>query len=174
MNKIILIPEKLFSTIIDLEEAGLTTPTEDQLCSETDVQLTEFRRVSEKDIVYTVIKSPTKHCDLNPIPTSLLKDMLKSIVQLLQEITNKLMTSGAFPQDFKETLVNPLIKKILLDHLSKKNYCPVSNLSFGSKCVEKVVAAQLVSYLDTYNLMEQTNQHTEPTIVHRLHYSIQI
>ena len=80
--------EKLFSTISHLEETGLTKTTEDQLCSENDVQLMEFRRVSEKDIMNTVIKSPTKHCDLDPIPTSLLKDILKSIALLLQEITN--------------------------------------------------------------------------------------
>ena len=45
-NKIILICQKEFNTVLDLEEAG---PMEDQLCSETEVQLTEFRRVSEKD-----------------------------------------------------------------------------------------------------------------------------
>ena len=118
-----------------------------------------------------VIKSPTKHCDLDPIPTSLLKDILKLIAPLLQEITNKSTTSGVFPQGFKEALVNPLNKKIILDLLNKKNYCPVSNLSFGSKLVEQVVAAQLVSYLDTYNLMEpnqsayRTNHSTETTLL---------
>ena len=47
-------------------------------------------------------------------------------------------------------------------HLHKKNYHPVSNLSFGSKHMEQVVADQLVSYLDTYNLME-SNQSTYRT-----------
>ena len=128
-NKVILIHEKLFSTISDLEEAGLNKSTEDQLCFETDIKLTEFRRVSEKDIINTVIKSPTKHCDLDPIPTSLHKDILKMITPLLQEITNKTIISGVFPQDFKEALVNPFIKKIILDHSNNKNYSPVSNLS---------------------------------------------
>ena len=118
-NKIILICEKLFSTISDLEQAGLTKPSEDQLCSETDnIQLPEFRRVFEKDIINNVIKSPTTHCDLDPIPTSLLKDILKLIAPLLQEITKKSITSGVFPQDYKEVLVNPFIKKIILDHLN--------------------------------------------------------
>ena len=126
---------------------------EDQLSSETDVQLIEFRKVSEKDIINMVRKLQTKHCDLNSIPTSLLKDILESIAPLLQQITNKSITSGLFPWDFKEALVNPLIKKIILDHLNKMNYCPVSIFSFGSKLVEWVVADQLVSYLNTYNLM---------------------
>ena len=78
-----------------------------------------------------VIKSPTNHCDLDRISTSLLKDILESIAPLPQEVTNKSITFGVFPQDFKEALVNPLIKKIILDHLNKKNYHPVSNLSFG-------------------------------------------
>ena len=102
------------------EATGLTKPTEDQLCSETDVDLKEFRRVSEKDIINTVIKPPTKHCDLDPIPTSLLKDILKSIALLLKEINNKSPTSGVFPQDFKKVLVNPLIKIIILDPLKRK------------------------------------------------------
>ena len=47
--------------------------------------------------------------------------MLESIAPLLEEITNKSITPGVFPQDFKEALVNTLVKKIILDHLNKKN-----------------------------------------------------
>ena len=77
----------------------------------------------------------------------------------------------SIPQDFKEALVNSLIKKIILDHLNKKNYHPVSDLSFESKLVEQVVAAQLVSYLDTYNLKQpkqsayRTNHSTDSTLL---------
>ena len=108
----------------------------DQLHSEIHVQLIGFGKVSEKDIVNTVRKSPTKHCDMDPIPTSFLKDILELIAQLLQEITNKSITFGVFQQDFMEALVNLLLMNIILDYLNKKNYCPVSNLSFGSKLVD--------------------------------------
>ena len=68
-------------------------------------------------------------------------------------------------------LVNPLIKKIFLDNVNKKNYHPVSNLSFGSKLGKQVFADHLVSHLDTYNLMEpnqstnRINHSTETTLL---------
>ena len=81
----------------------------------------------------------------------------------------------SIPTRFQEALLNPPIKKMILDHLNK-NYCPVSNLSFGSKLVEWVVADQLVSYLDTYNLMEpnqsayRTKHSTGTTLLSHIWY----
>ena len=41
---------------------------------------------------------------------------------------------GVFPDQFKKAFIRPLLLKI---------YCPVSNLSFISKILEKVVASRL-------------------------------
>ena len=53
----------------------------------------------------------------------------------------------------KEALVTPLLKKASLDPEVLKNYRPVSNLSFVSKIIEKVVATHLNEHLSRNNLM---------------------
>ena len=49
-------------------------------------------------------------------------------------------------------IVKPLLKKSILDPNDMKSYRPVSNLSFMSEILEKVVAYQLLSHLHRYNL----------------------
>ena len=51
--------------------------------------------------------------------------------------------------------MTPLIKKQSLDPDELKNYRPVSNLTFVSKAVERLVSHQLIEYLDEHNLMPQ-------------------
>ena len=63
------------------------------------------------------------------------------------------MINGEFPDSLKEALVQPLLKKANLN-LVDKNYCPVSNLMFLSKAIERAATLQLVSYIDTNHLME--------------------
>ena len=86
-----------------------------------------FRLISDEEVSEIVRKSPTKTCEADPIPTTLLKDILPNIVPLLREIVNKSLQTGTFPDDLKVALVRPLLKKINLD-LVEKYYRPVSNL----------------------------------------------
>ena len=60
---------------------------------------------------------------------------------------------GVFPDDLKEALVKPLLKKANLDVLDK-NYCPVLNLPFIGKLIERVVVDQLSAYIQTNEPME--------------------
>ena len=55
-------------------------------------------------------------------------------------------------ESFKRALVKPLLKKPGLE-LLEKNYRPVSNLSYISKLVEHVVAAQLVTHNEGHGMM---------------------
>ena len=54
---------------------------------------------------------------------------------------------------FKQAHVTPILKKSSLDKEVFKNYRPVSNLSFISKILERVVAVQLQTHLDKAGLM---------------------
>ena len=95
-----------------------------------------------------------KTWDLDPIPTSLLFDCSDEIVQALTHVVNQSLLSGTFPTVFKHAIVKPLLKKTSLDpnDLKKKNFRPVSNLSFFSKLLEKVVMSQLLDHLNTNEL----------------------
>ena len=50
------------------------------------------------------------------------------------------------PQNMKEVLLHPLLKKPNLDLQQFKNFRPVSNLSFVSKLIERAVCDQLLEY----------------------------
>ena len=58
------------------------------------------------------------------------------------------------PDPMKQALVTPLLKKDDLDPEVLKNYRPVSNLSFLSKVLERVVAASLTNYMTINQLHE--------------------
>ena len=63
--------------------------------------------------------SPSKICDIDPIPTTLLKQILPSVIIILMEIIKKSLTSGIFPESLKVALGKPLLKKANLDLIEK-------------------------------------------------------
>ena len=59
------------------------------------------------------------------------------------------------PNNLKEALVRPLIKKPSLDQDVLKNYRPVSNIPLLSEVIEKVVARRLGEHLDSQDMQER-------------------
>jgi hypothetical protein len=121
---------------------------------EVELPLTEFHPVSEQHVSNVIMSSASKSCDLDPMPTSLIKLALPELLPICTKLINKSLTTGTFPSCFKQALVTPLLKKSSLDPEVNKNYRPVSNLSFLSKVTEKVVAEQLNSHLTSNGLHE--------------------
>ena len=58
------------------------------------------------------------------------------------------------PTELKQAVIRPLLKKLSLDYQEFKNFRTISNLTFLSKVIEKVVALQLVDYIDNNGLCE--------------------
>ena len=56
-------------------------------------------------------KSPNKSCDLDPFPTLLLKSCINQYMFPITTVINLSMQGIVLPWDFKQALVNPLIKK---------------------------------------------------------------
>uniref|UniRef100_A0A8C1YN93 Reverse transcriptase domain-containing protein n=1 Tax=Cyprinus carpio TaxID=7962 RepID=A0A8C1YN93_CYPCA len=92
---------------------------------------------------------------LDPVPTKLLKKLLPVAEKLLLNIINSSLSLGHVPKPFKLAVIKPLIKKPQLDPSELANYRPISNLPFMSKILEKVVSAQLCSYLQKNDLYEE-------------------
>jgi len=55
--------------------------------------------------------------------------------------------------EFKQAVVRPLLKKNGLDDSALKNFRPVSNLSFISKLLEKIVQTRIQAFFDSNGLM---------------------
>ena len=83
------------------------------------------------------------------------------------------------PTEFKKAIVKPLLKKKGLDSENLKNFRPVSNLTFVSKVIEKVVASRLHEHINAYKLHEEMQSayrkfHSTETALLRVHNDIML
>ena len=111
-----------------------------------------FNEVTADDL-HDIIKSMgNKFCSLDPLPTWLFKSCFMELRPILLYIVNQSLSTGYFPTAMKYALVRPTLKKPGADSELFSNYRPISNLSFISKLLEKVVLKQLNSYLSSNGL----------------------
>ena len=110
--------------------------------------------MTSADVLQLIQKSASKSCGLDPIPTSLLKEHAVTLAPTITNIVNLSLLTGEIPVELKQAIVTPLLKQSSLDPNILKNYRPVSNLSYVSKLLEKVVAIQLSQHLLNNNLYE--------------------
>ena len=135
---------------------------------------------ASQDEVHTIIlKSSTKSCELDPFPTVMLKSCLSVLLPLITTIVNKSLSNAEVPSCFKQAIVRPLLKKNGLDPDELKNYRPVSNLSFISKVLEKVVAKRLEDHLAANNLHDHLQsayreRHSTETALIKVHHDISV
>ena len=73
--------------------------------------LVKFTPASEDEIQKIVKNSPDKSCELDPVPTWLLKLCLHELLPLLTKIINFSLETGCVPASFKSSLIRPLLKK---------------------------------------------------------------
>ena len=78
-----------------------------------------------------------------------------AIVPALTHIINLSLSTGNFPQTWKNAKIIPLHKKD--DKLNPKNYHPVAILPVFSKVLERVVFNQIVQYLSSNNLLHPSH-----------------
>ena len=71
----------------------------------TDRQFNTFRMVTEKDVKVTITNAPPKHCELDPIQTTLLRQMIDVVAPIITKIVNTSLQSGIFSTNLKEALI---------------------------------------------------------------------
>ena len=109
--------------------------------------LTTFMDATEVEIRNIIKLSPVKSCELDPLPTWLLKECIAESVPTITDIVNMSLRDSLIPKSLKITLIRPLLKKTGFDSDILKNYRPVSNLTFISKVIEKMVSGRLNEHL---------------------------
>ena len=133
--------------------------------------LSEFDPVTEEELMKIIQGSKNAVSDLDPFPTELLKRCVSVLLPYLVKLFNLSLSSGVVPTFFKHAMVKPLIKKPSLDPENLRNYRPISNLSFLSKLLEKIVAKRLSDYMTINHLQEKmqsayyTGHSTESTLL---------
>ena len=111
-----------------------------------------FQAVTETEVLNFIKESPSKTCSLDPCPTHIVKQCIDILLPSLTKLVNLSLKNGIFPNPFKQAIVTPLLKKSTLSKEDLKSYRPVSGLSFLSKLVERIVAAQIRSHMDSRDL----------------------
>ena len=146
---------KFFTEKIDKIRADLDACPNDMHQNEPDTfsgeMLRKFSPLSSDEVKKLIIESKTTTCELDPIPTELLKSSMNDVLHIITEIINTSLKIGIMPDILKHALIKPLLKKLDLE-LIHKNYRPVSNLSFLSKLIEGAVIKQYAAHLDRNGL----------------------
>ena len=105
--------------------------------------------------IWNIIKlSPVKSCELDPLPTWLLKECKDELVPLITDIVNMSLRESMISKSLKTAHIRPLLKKTGLDSDILKKYRPVSNLTFISKVIEKVISGRLNEHLINNSLFD--------------------
>ena len=122
-------------------------PTPVQPVNESNIsEMNSFQSILERDVEKRIKKLPSKSCELDPMPTTLFKSVVDVVTPVITHIINMLLLSGEFYKNLKVAHLKPLIKKMGLD-LVFRSFCPVSNLSYISKLIERFAADQLVDHV---------------------------
>jgi len=83
---------------------------------------------------------------LDPAPTWLVKRAIDVLAPVIAAVCNASLQSGFFPQSQKLARVTARLKKPSMDPDDLNSFRPISNLTFLSKIVERVVTKQFTSH----------------------------
>ncbi len=118
--------------------------------------LVSFVQVTHADVEKLITASTTKQCELDSVPTRILKSLCSSFVVILTFLINTSLSQSRLPDSHKRAIIRPRLKKFGLDPSDPSSYRPISNLSFISKLVERVVHRQISTYVEENNLLPST------------------
>ena len=140
---------KLRSSIL----SGTTTSSPHLLPDFKPPELSFFHPATIAEVSALLSSSPDTSCDLDPIPTSFLKQCKSVLLPTITNIINLSLSTGVFPDQFKNCSVHPILKKSNLDKENLSNYRPISHLSYLFKLTERLVKNRLTEHLIENNLM---------------------
>ena len=82
------------------------------LCTDIEFdgeRMTVFRPASPDEIRKIVMKALLKSCELDPIPTHIVKSCLDSLLPMITAIVNKSLDDSHVPTSFKTAIERPLL-----------------------------------------------------------------
>ena len=100
-------------------------------------EFSNFRLFSDEEVRTIVMGMKTKSCEMDPIPTELLKKCIVEVLPTITKIINISLRDGVFVDGWKTAIIHPLLKSFSFEIQESASYCPVSNLPFLSKILEK-------------------------------------
>jgi hypothetical protein len=112
-----------------------------------------FHPVSDSDLRLVFASANLNSRELDPLPPFVIRDSLDELTPFLVYLFNRSLADGCVPPSQKRALVFPSLKKPNLDTNLCQNFRPISNLSFLSKTLERLVSLQFLPYLEQAGLL---------------------
>ena len=138
--------------LIDMQSSSEMSKAGKKGCADSDtyagVTLANFETLSQEQVSELIKRAAKKSCPLDPMPTSVVLDVLDVLLPVITNMINLSLESGVFVSDWKEALLKPLLKKCGLD-IAFNNFRLVSNFPYVSKLSE---ANQLIGHMTTNDL----------------------
>ena len=128
----------------------------DDVPVESPAVFNKFEPYTAEAIRKIISATATKSCSLDPLPTHVMKEFLSELLPFIVDMCNASLAEGCLPVSQRHAIVTPHLKKPGADQTDVKNYRPISNLTFMSKIVEKLVCRQLVAHLHRLMLGPQS------------------
>ena len=72
--------------------------------------------MTEDEVIKIIGEMSPKSCELDTIPSSLLKWLVTDLAPTLTKLVNTSLTSGVFATDWKTLIIRPLLKKLGLNY----------------------------------------------------------
>jgi len=162
---------------IRLKSASAASPLVVARCVQN--QLSTFSPVTSAEVMTLLKCSPAKQCTLDPIPTWLLKQVSAIMSPVIAAMCNASFEQQTIPTAHKMATVHPLLKKATLDSKELSSFRPISNLSFVSKTLERLVNRRFTEHTDKQHLLPDTQSayrqyYSTETALVKLHNDIVI
>jgi hypothetical protein len=120
------------------------------------VRLETFSPFTVSEIEAAIARLPNKSSAADPLPTNLLKSVADLLSPFLTYLFNISVDSGRFPACFKDAFLTPILKKSGLPETEPSSFRPISNLPVISKLLERLIAKQLVTFVEGNHLLPCT------------------
>jgi len=108
--------------------------------------------VTVTEVEKLIARMPAKSCQRDPIPTWLVKQLKDVLAPIITTLCNVSFQSATLPASHKQAVVLPRLKKPTLDPNNPSSYRPISNLTFLSKLIERLVAMKFVTHAEVNRL----------------------
>ncbi|XP_072046908.1 uncharacterized protein [Amphiura filiformis] len=119
-----------------------------------ETHMSSFKLLDDSEVHEIVASSADKTCNLDCVPTWLLKSNISVVLPYIAEIVNTSLQCGVFPSELKQAIVTPILKKSSLDWNDLTNYRPVSNVNYIGKVIEKAAISQINEHIESNGLDE--------------------
>ena len=123
------------------------------MISPTTHSLSDFDRPDVQSIISTVKTLTSKTCQLDPIPTHMVKENISSLSTIICNMVKSSLSTAQFPDILKLSYIRPCLKKPDLDKELYQSYRPLANVPFLGKIIEDTVKTQIFNYLDANTLL---------------------